>query len=79
MKMSELLDQVEPLAVEMRNQVMDELGQRVASSVGQSWEDVRKEINRLDTVLQEANACRFQLLSTTSLERMPSNEPNDQV
>jgi len=77
--MSELLDQVEPLAVEMRNQVMDELGQRVASSVGQSWEDVRKEINRLDTVLQEANACRFQLLSTTSLERMPSNEPNDQV
>jgi len=77
--MSELLDQVEPLAVEMRNQVMDELGQRVASSVGQSWEDVRKEINRLDTVLQEANACRFQLLSTTSLERMPSNEPNDHV
>jgi len=77
--MSELLDQVEPLAVEMRNQVMDELGQRVASSVGQSWEEVRKEINRLDTVLQEANACRFQLSSTTSLERMPSNEPNDHV
>jgi hypothetical protein len=56
--MSELLDQVEPLAVEMRNQVMDEFGQRVASSVGQSWEDVLQEITRLDTVLQEANAWR---------------------
>jgi hypothetical protein len=37
---------------------MDELGQRVTSNVGQSWEEVRKEINRLDTALQEANAWR---------------------
>lgn len=56
--MSELLEQVEPLAVEMRNQVLDDLGQRVAPIVDPSWDEVRKEINRLDTVLQEANAWR---------------------
>lgn len=56
--MPEWLDQVEGLAVEMRQQILDELGQRAGGQAGPAWDEVREEIHRLDKVLQEANAWR---------------------
>ncbi len=56
--MSEQLAEVEPLAVELRNQVLDDLGRRVYPRRKRSWVGLRQEILRLDPVLQEANAWR---------------------
>ncbi len=56
--MADLLKEMEPMAVPMRSQVLDELGQRVEPLVAAPWEELRDEIGRLDSVLQEANAWR---------------------
>lgn len=56
--MSDLLNEMEPLAQEMRKQVLNELGQRVTPLVAPPWDELRKQIGRLDAVLQEANGWR---------------------
>jgi hypothetical protein len=58
MDMPNLLEEMEPLAVPMRTQVMDELGKRVAPLVTSSWDELQQQILRLDAVLQEANGWR---------------------
>jgi hypothetical protein len=56
--MSESFDDVEPLAEAMREQVLDEIGKRIAPLVAASWEELRPRVRRLDASLQEANAWR---------------------
>ncbi len=56
--MRNLMEEVEPLAAGMRTLVLDDLGRRVSSVVGPSWEGLREEIQRLDRALQQAEAWR---------------------
>jgi len=57
--MSELLEQMEPLVVDMRNQVLDDLGRRISPIVDPPWDALLRVIHRVDGVLQEANAWRL--------------------
>ena len=56
--MTEFLEEMEPLAEEMRKQVLAELEQRVTPLVAPPWDELRQQIIRLDAVLQEANGWR---------------------
>ncbi len=58
--MTQLLEEMEPLAAPMRNQVLDAFGQRVGPMLDSPWEEVRGKIERLDLALQETNAWRPQ-------------------
>jgi hypothetical protein len=52
------MDEMEPLAAELRMQVLSELEERTGPLVSPPWDELREQIHRLDSALQQANAWR---------------------
>lgn len=56
--MSDFLEQIEPIAAEIRKQVFNDLERRVATVVGVPWSEVSTKVDELDRALQQVNAWR---------------------
>jgi hypothetical protein len=57
-QMSDLLEQIEPIAAEMRKELMNKLGSRITALVDRPWSELAQEIAERERALEITNAWR---------------------
>lgn len=56
--MSNSLDEIEPMVVEMRNKILEGVGKQITHLADRPWEEILAEISNLAKALEQANAWR---------------------
>ena len=70
--MSNLLDEIEPMVVQMRNKILEGVGQQITHLVDRPWEEISSEISNLARALEQANAWRAIDQQSTMFLKMSS-------
>jgi hypothetical protein len=56
--MSNLLEESEPMVLEMRKKILEDIGQQITHLADRPWEEISSEISNLAWVLEQANSWR---------------------